>query len=738
MMFSGYNEPFVQAAYLAQPQDGSMGPFPVKYLPTCQPRSPWFVSAVCQLDFLLIAEFSEQEGPKPLITIPSDPGGKMDLNDFAVRIMSVDFQSVNNESFHLTEDTQVFLSETHNGIYAYVHHFTLYDCNARGFVRPFCMAYITPDQNKLISFAQEMSQEFFKVSRYLKYGNMLLFVKDMTHYLTDLQYTRERFIEKSQEQHTSNGKSDPTEDDIMKTMNLKTINLCIQDIKDILEKASSQLTDKDLETKFRQYEDKEKEEMVNLSSSYSSHGSPKISKFLRLSKSGSFSEAITPKNDLMYKPKLVRTLNRRRFDHVMRGLQDLCGYGAKEGLRRLNSVYRFYSRDVAILEAERQDSHLIVPAATMLTVGRLVKLNFVNSDLFDGQDIYMSKTSSLGTSLRRWLSDETLASLSSFDSLLQDEDGSQVEPAFVLGSSYLEHRGSCSSFDNSASDSCVESVGTSMSDDAILERRDSQCSLTRTISITSPADHVVSLSSATVGFGMLAFINQCAFAPHVMYSLLTGRTVVVLASSKAEREARVLVRTLMLLVPGHSCTSHAVIPWQTKPIKIADLSRVKLIGLCKPERRNGNLNLGSVRRYVSILDFDKKVYEGPAYKGDVLTTLYSKRKSFKSEKPFLALIHSTLMELALKSFVYYYSFCMKPPSGKSSWQDPGESHLQRCKSQAFLASLSLGTHDANIVRYFTDVVKRQQLEELGCLDVQDNPSCPTVSLRFETCGTFKA
>lgn len=32
-----------------------------------------------------------------------------------------------------------------NGCVLQVHHFTLYDLAGRGYVRPFCLAYVTPD-----------------------------------------------------------------------------------------------------------------------------------------------------------------------------------------------------------------------------------------------------------------------------------------------------------------------------------------------------------------------------------------------------------------------------------------------------------------------------------------------------------------------------------------------------------------------------------------------------------------
>ena len=71
-----------------------------------------------------------------------------------------------------------------------VHHFTLYDSQARGFVRPFCMSYVSPHHDKVMSLYRQLTTEFSRASHLFKYGSRLLFMKDMTHYLSDLQYTR--------------------------------------------------------------------------------------------------------------------------------------------------------------------------------------------------------------------------------------------------------------------------------------------------------------------------------------------------------------------------------------------------------------------------------------------------------------------------------------------------------------------------------------------------------------------
>jgi len=45
---------------------------------------------------------------------------------------------------HLCRFFSIIRQEVHV-IVCQVHHFTLYDSTARGFVRPFCLAYVTPD-----------------------------------------------------------------------------------------------------------------------------------------------------------------------------------------------------------------------------------------------------------------------------------------------------------------------------------------------------------------------------------------------------------------------------------------------------------------------------------------------------------------------------------------------------------------------------------------------------------------
>lgn len=161
--------------------------------------NPWAKTSYAKFtkDFILISEFSEQVGPQPLLTIPDEPKvcGTFDLNYFSLRIMSVDYQASfvghppgsGYPRLSFVEDSRVVLGDSKEGAFAYVHHLTLYDLEARGFVRPFCMAYVSADERKIMLQFQELSLRFSRASECLKAGNRRAFAKELQRKLRDLE-----------------------------------------------------------------------------------------------------------------------------------------------------------------------------------------------------------------------------------------------------------------------------------------------------------------------------------------------------------------------------------------------------------------------------------------------------------------------------------------------------------------------------------------------------------------------
>lgn len=187
-----------------QPNPEPWPPLPEEFsLPLYPPAdsNPWAKTSYAKFtkDFILISEFSEQVGPQPLLTIPDEPKvcGTFDLNYFSLRIMSVDYQASfvghppgsGYPRLSFVEDSRVVLGDSKEGAFAYVHHLTLYDLEARGFVRPFCMAYVSADERKIMLQFQELSLRFSQASECLKAGNRRAFAKELQRKLQDLEYT---------------------------------------------------------------------------------------------------------------------------------------------------------------------------------------------------------------------------------------------------------------------------------------------------------------------------------------------------------------------------------------------------------------------------------------------------------------------------------------------------------------------------------------------------------------------
>ncbi|XP_054912327.1 guanine nucleotide exchange protein smcr8b [Poeciliopsis prolifica] len=186
------------------------------------PHNPWSSAAQFHRDFILVAEFSEQVGPKPVLTIPNDPKviGSFDLNHFSVRIMSVDYQASGpghtasappGPRLNFSEDSRVILGDSAEDSFAYVHHLTLYDLEARGMVRPFCMAYVCSDQTKLMENFSELSECFSQASDSLKTGNRQAFSSELQRKLQELEYRRRALLEDTHASTGAGGRADELE-----------------------------------------------------------------------------------------------------------------------------------------------------------------------------------------------------------------------------------------------------------------------------------------------------------------------------------------------------------------------------------------------------------------------------------------------------------------------------------------------------------------------------------------------
>ncbi|CAG5127864.1 unnamed protein product, partial [Candidula unifasciata] len=294
--------------------------------------------------------------------------------------------------FSISEDAQVVVSDTEAGVFAFVHHLVLYDNTARGFVRPYCIAFITTDQRKLMRFYEELSWKFKKVARFLKYGNKMVFVGDLERHLKDLEYTKNVLLNQvckirlrhaeGQEEHIPDARRN-AENELYR--GLQTIQQSSLEIREILSVLKPLMPDQRLESRFRKLEERAYQGI-------SSAGVDKLSLpesgFADLSavddldhRCGSLSEPrISPLalfNPREYKPVLVETKKARRFNAPLRGLHELCSWGAKEGLKKLRHIHMYFKRDMTILELEKNESRLFRPRNACIHHGHCVTGNFL-------------------------------------------------------------------------------------------------------------------------------------------------------------------------------------------------------------------------------------------------------------------------------------------------------------------------------------------------------------------------
>lgn len=245
--------------------------------------------------------------------------------------------------------------------------------------------------------------------------------------------------------------------------------------------------------------------------------------------------------------------------------------------------------------------------------------------------------------------------------------------------------------------------------------------------LMSTVDHIEGQFKFKPGKGIINFCKNTPVVTDMLYCLLQGRPLVLLGKPTDENVIRRLIRVLWLFVPGHS-SQRQVITWQETPLDARDLSRVKLIGLCNKSTQPIGPH---IKPYVSYWDCSSGKLWTPSYTGELLKPIVSRTKDKKNEEVFLTHIHSVLMEIAMKAFVYYHGYCISLNGTKRSPTfelSPRKCHtvisdkaIFKKLKMAFLQKLGIKNSDVDIIEYFVDVIREQQLAEWGLEGANGSP-----------------
>ncbi|XP_072532442.1 guanine nucleotide exchange protein smcr8a [Salminus brasiliensis] len=335
--------------------------FSVPLFPHAASANPWTKTSYAKFskDFILISEFSEQVGPQPLLTIPDDPKvcGTFDLNYFSLRIMSVDYQASfvghppgsSYPKLNFVEDSKVVLGDSKEGAFAYVHHLTLYDLEARGFVRPFCMAYISADERKIMQQFQQLSSGFSKASECLKSGNRRAFANELEKKLQDLEYTRS-VLHKETEQQKMNTGCYSTQV-IEKANELANMEKSIYEHKDLLRQITSYPNKKGRDADHAQIEPKKPDDTHMLDDTLASNHSKNGDKCM---------DTDTSPQQPSYTPQLIKAKSAKCFDKRLKTLEELCDSAFfHQTMDQLNVIEKMFRGDLCFIYTSQIDRDLL-------------------------------------------------------------------------------------------------------------------------------------------------------------------------------------------------------------------------------------------------------------------------------------------------------------------------------------------------------------------------------------------
>ncbi|PRP83010.1 hypothetical protein PROFUN_09865 [Planoprotostelium fungivorum] len=599
------------------------------------------------------SEFSELEGPIPLFTVPEGGAGAFNVNEFVLRIMAVDNQNkgsdiVENTS---TKDMQVVLSEHKEGATAYVHHFNLLDLYARGYVRPICISYITRDPKKIMCHFEDFLQSFSEVTEIFKSGNRQIFRKDISLQL----------------------------DKIDKLKN-------IQEVEDITGRTPETMSEYITDLKILHGGMEEEEDSIELSEENSTEESA-------------------------LKDIIVSYFNTPGA--TLRTLEQLCGQSMySKGKKAIRDAWRMLKRPAIVLALEREDQYFFESGSCNLSMGSSFLMNF--SALYDNLSPDISKSVS-HDDMKSWASYVTIGRRGGQDALdayRRQEEMDLRRPSIDTSentvspdpSPRLGRRPESPSWGrnnplslstpgplrdwgdisiDSESDSMVSAftpVKDHLGGDSSPETTHGSFKSRRyDKSIENFSANIWNVANTTSGRGLLDLRNRynSLFLRTVMFSLLRGRTVIILGNNYNETAVGKLVTCLTSFIPGTSSVTEeeekkkiakVTSKWHTKSIKLSDLSTLKLIGMKR------DITLPKVvERYVTIWDYEAETILGPPYTGNLLDDLLSTKKVWPDENTFLAHIQCILFDLAIKVYIMYQSqlYASTEKDKRSSNEGPG-------------------------------------------------------------------
>lgn len=672
---------------------------------------------------------------------------------------------------------------------SYVHYFSVWDIYARGSLRAFCFTYVTKSTQKAMKHFASLRDELAGICDTLKLGNNTEFLADLRRHELDLLFTQTCLIAQQERETTavipvtqteapdkadaqaSRGRNGPSaragpaqneqhqylnhmnqseQHQYLSHMNRAERSALLVSVEQALidtrtmrnevaggtgaEGSFSKVLEKDTNRKvpspslgceqIKQIWETPncygRERSSTTAQRQMQASSRDVDGRNRSGSLGPHEQQRRGATAVPYAPKFLRSAKMQRSlgGHKLRALSELTGSCYTNAMARLRGVLNRFSRNSRAHAMEEMQSMLlrrpILPG--LLTIGGRAVVNF----FVDG-------------------SKGTAGSAEAMSSTKDTKSSSNAELNFIGHSVAISDAGDSSissmgtargrSFSTARTHLTSDSVSHGTSPSPGHRRRHNM------FDVRSPFRSPFETNSAAdrmqCGEGLLAAIKSYSFLLHVIYALLRGRPMVILASASAEIKARDLVATLSFFVPG----TGTVVPWESREsLQLTDLSRIKLIALSK------QLAIpAAVERFSSFLDIDTGVLRSPVYDGILLEGLLLQKPEWISERVLLTHVVSEFHAIATKALLLYHQFAGQDDSASLlEGEVAGENDVD-----AFLFEIGVTGCDRHIVCYLAEVVKLQltedarQASQAADTSAPSNPPFQSVTLDFSVCSTMQ-
>ncbi|CAO3645649.1 unnamed protein product [Mucor hiemalis] len=210
----------------------------------------------------------------------------------------------------------------------------------------------------------------------------------------------------------------------------------------------------------------------------------------------------------------------------------------------------------------------------------------------------------------------------------------------------------------------------------------------------------------------------------VIFSLMTGRTVLIQGSEHNKEDVKEVVRALSVFVPGQRKDRHQIIDWFDRSrLTDAEIGSIKLVGIDK-QNMDPSIHIeGSC-----VLDIDVKngsLNSSPVYvEGQWINQLLDRILLFSSDQSYIAYLHTVFMTMSLKAFIYHHLYVCDEfraddvPTSASTASNVNKGYASETGSESSTLSRKWS------VRLMSYLKKHEDLENINTNTTQEKISRP--------------